>query len=394
MKSVRLKPRRERSVLQRHPWVFSGAVAEVEGNPEAGDTVEVRSHDGEWLARGVFSPASQIRVRVCTWNRNEAVDEAWLQKRLESASLRRRGLLETQGSNAWREVHGESDGLPGVIVDRYDAYRVVQFLTAGAERWRDKIVAALAAADGCRGIYERSDVEVRALEGLPPRSGLLWGEKPPPDLTVVQHGLRHRVDFAAGHKTGLYLDQRENRPLLRRLVGGKDVLDVFCYTGGFTLEALVGGAASVTAIESSSRALALAKENVRVNDLPEDRCEWVQGDAFAVLRQLRDRARSYDIIVLDPPRLAPTAAQVQRAARGYKDLNLLAFKLLRPGGMLLTFSCSGGVSPELFQKIVADAARDANADAAIIGWLAQPADHPVGLHFPEGRYLKGLICRA
>ncbi len=394
MSSVRLKPRRERSVLQRHPWVFSGAVSEVEGTPEAGDTVEVLSHRGEWLGRGAFSPLSQIRVRLWTWDQDEVIDGAWIRGRLEAAVARRRGVYDAADCSAWREVHGESDGLPGVIVDHYDGYRVVQFLTAGVERWREEIVAALADVDGCRGVYERSDVEVRALEGLPPRSGLLWGELPPPDLTVLQHGLRYRVDVREGHKTGLYLDQRDNRPRLRPLVAGKDVLDVFCYTGGFTLEALAGGAASVTSVESSGGALALAQENVRLNSLPEARCEWLQGDAFAVLRQLRDRARSYDVIVLDPPRLAPTTAQVPRAARGYKDLNLLAFKLLRPGGLLFTFSCSGGVSPDLFQKIVADAALDAGVGAVIVGWLAQPADHPVALNFPEGRYLKGLICRA
>lgn len=393
MSLVRLKPRRERSVLERHPWVFSGAVAEVEGNPRAGDTVEVLSHRGEWLGRGAFSPISQIRVRLWTWDQDEVIDGAWIRGRLEAATARRRSVLDAADSSAWREVHGESDGLPGVIVDHYDGYRVAQFLTAGAERWREEIVAALADVDGCRGVYERSDVEVRALEGLPLRTGLLWGELPPSDLTVLQHGMRYRVDVQEGHKTGLYLDQRDNRPRLRPLVAGKDVLDVFCYTGGFTLEALAGGAASVTSVESSGGALALAQENVRLNSLPEARCEWLQGDAFAVLRQLRDRARSYDVIVLDPPRLAPTTAQVQRAARGYKDLNLLAFKLLRPGGLLFTFSCSGGVSPELFQKIVADAALDALVNAVIVEWLAQPADHPVALNFPEGRYLKGLICR-
>lgn len=393
MSVVRLRPQRGRSVLQRHPWVFSGAIAEVEGTPGLGDTVEVVSHDGEWLARGAYSPVSQIRVRIWTCRAEDVIDGSWIRSRLERAIGRRRSLSDGSSTTAWREVHGESDGLPGLIVDRYEDWRVVQFLSAGVERFREEVVAALAADRDCRGVYERSDVEVRDLEGLPQRTGLLWGAQPPPDLTVRQHGLRFRVDVQHGHKTGFYLDQRDNRRLLRPYVAGKEVLDVFCYSGGFTLESLAGGAESVMSVESSSAALALAQENVRLNALAEQRCRWLEGDAFAVLRRLRDRAQAFDVIVLDPPRLAPTAAQAQRAARGYKDLNLLAFKLLRPGGILFTFSCSGGVSPDLFQKIVAGAALDARVDAAIVGWLGQPADHPVALNFPEGRYLKGLICR-
>lgn len=393
MSVVRLKPRRERSVLQRHPWVFSGAIAEVEGDPGPGDTVDVVSHEGEWLARGAYSPASQIRVRIWTWFEDDVIDRSWIRSRLERAIALRRSLIDRSSTSAWREVHGESDGLPGLIVDRYEGWRVVQFLSAGAEHVRQDVVAALAADDECQGVYERSDVEVREREGLPQRSGLLWGAQPPVGLTIRQHGLLFRVDIQHGHKTGFYLDQRENRPLLRPLVAGKEVLDVFCYTGGFTLEALAAGAEAVTSVESSAMALALAQENVRVNGLPEERCQWLEGDAFAVLRRLRDRAQSFDVVVVDPPRLAPTAAQVPRAARGYKDLNLLAFKLLRPGGILFTFSCSGGIQPDLFQKIVASAARDAGVEAAVVGWLGQPADHPVALNFPEARYLKGLICR-
>ncbi len=393
MSVIRLKPQRGRSVLQRHPWVFSGAIAEVEGSPDLGETVDVVSHNGEWLGRGAYSPASQIRVRIWTWSADDIIDRSWIRSRLERAIALRRSLIDRSSTSAWREVHGESDGLPGLIVDRYEDWRVVQFLSAGVDRLREDVVAALAADDECQGVYERSDVEVRDREGLPQRSGLLWGAPPPPDLTIRQHGLRFRVDIRHGHKTGFYLDQRENRRLLQPFVAGKEVLDVFCYTGGFTLEALAAGAAAVTSIESSGTALALARGNVCLNGLPEEHCQWLEGDAFAVLRRLRDQAQSFDVIVVDPPRLAPTAAQAQRAARGYKDLNLLAFKLLRPGGILFTFSCSGGIPPDLFQKIVASAARDARVDAAVVGWLGQPADHPVALNFPEGRYLKGLICR-
>ncbi|MEW6568487.1 MAG: class I SAM-dependent rRNA methyltransferase [Chloroflexota bacterium] len=393
MDVVRLKPQRERSVRLHHPWIFSGAVAKVEGDPQLGDTVEVLGHGGEWLARGAYSPVSQIRVRLWTWHEDEVIDASWIATRLERAIHCRDPLFDRAVTTAWREVHAESDGLPGLIVDRYQDFRVVQFLSAGAERWRSAVVEALAARGGCRGLYERSDVEARELEGLPRRSGLLWGEPPPTDLTIRQHGLRYRVDVAQGHKTGFYLDQRDNRDCLRAFAVGKAALNVFCYTGGFTLEALAGGAASVASVESSAAALALAQENVRLNGLPLERCQWLEGDAFQELRRLRDKGQSFDLIVLDPPRFAPTEAQSQRAARGYKDINLLAFKLLRPGGILFTFSCSGGVSPDLFQKIVAGAALDAGVEASIIGWLGQPPDHPVALHFPEGRYLKGLICR-
>jgi 23S rRNA (cytosine1962-C5)-methyltransferase len=390
---LRLKPKRERSVLQRHPWLFSGAVADVTGDPGIGDTVDIVSATGEWLARGAFSPHSQIRCRIFTWVEDQAVDEAFLHQRLDR-SIERRGSLNRPGElTAYREVHAESDSLPGVIVDRYDRFRVVQLLTAGAERWREAIIGCLAHRRDCDGIYERSDVDTRELEGLPARAGLAWGEMPPEDLAIVENGLRFRVDVVRGHKTGLYLDQRENRKLFRNLSAGGEVLNCFAYTGGFTLAALAGGAEKVVSIESSGAALQLARENVVLNGLPGERCEWLEGDVFVELRRMRDRGLAFDAIVLDPPRFAPTASQAHRAARGYKDINLLAFKLLRPGGLLFTFSCSGGIGPELFEKIVAGAALDAEVQASVVAWLAQPSDHPVALNFPEGRYLKGLVCR-
>ena len=393
MPVVRLKPGRERSVLRRHPWVFSGAVADVQGTPSPGATVDVTDFAGAWLARGAYSPQSQIRVRLWTWEQDEPVDVAFVASRLECAVARRRTIDPDGRTNAYREVHAESDGLPGVIVDRYAGFRVVQLLSAGAEFWRQAVVDALSAPGSGDGVYERSDVSVRGLEGLALRTGVLAGKEPPSQVEIEEHGVAYLVDVRGGQKTGFYLDQRENRARLRRNLGGQAVLNVFAYTGGFTVAALMGGAASVLSLDSSAEALELARANVRLNALPEASCEWVEGDAFAELRKLRDRAASYDVIVLDPPRFAATAAQAERAARGYKDINLLAFKLLRPGGRLYTFSCSGGVSAELFEKIVAGAAGDAGVEAAIVEWLGQPFDHPVLLSFPEGRYLKGLVCQ-
>lgn len=388
---VRLLPGRERALLRHHPWIFSGAVGTLEGDPSPGETVEVTSAGGEWLARAAYSPASQIRARVWTWKPEEAIDEAFFGRRIRASLARRETLRADPQTTAYRELHAESDGLPGVIVDRYGEVRVVQLLTAGAEHHRAAIFQAL--QPGCEALVERSDASVRGLEGLEERTGTVWGSDPGDDLVVLEHGLRYHVDVHHGHKTGFYLDQRENRQLLRSGMAGKEVLNCFAYTGGFAICALAGGAARVLSIDSSSASLETARANVRLNGLDESGCEWLEADVFDALRRLRDRRAAFDVIVLDPPRFAATTAQVDRAARGYKDINLMAFRLLRDGGTLLTFSCSGGVSPDLFQKIVADAALDAGVEGIVTGWLGQPADHPVDLAFPEGRYLKGLEVR-
>ena len=393
MHELRLKPGRERSVLRRHPWIFSGAIARVDGHPESGDTVEIIDHNGQWLARAAYSPHSQIRARIWSWDRDQAIDGDMLQRRLLRAREARSSLASDQSTNAYREVHAESDGIPGLIVDRYNQIRVVQILSAGVERWREAIVDAITQFEDCHGIYERSDVEVRQLEGMQPRTGHIWGSEPGDRLTISEYGLRYYVDIPNGQKTGFYLDQRENRRLFRDALSGGEVLNCFSYTGGFTVAALTAGVDNVLSIDTSSSALELAVENVQLNELPVDRCQWIESDVFAELRRLRDRGRRFDAIVLDPPRFAGTAAHVEGASRGYKDINLLAFKLLRPGGLLFTFSCSNAIGVELFQKIVAGAALDAGAAATIVGWLGQPADHLVSLNFPEGRYLKGLICR-
>ncbi len=388
-----LKPGREKSLLRRHPWVFSGAVRRVEGEPAAGDTLRICDARGRTLALGAYSPLSRIRARVWTWNPQVSVTPDFFRSRLEAALALREALAPRLESDAWRLVHGESDGLPGLVVDRYADTLVMQVLSAGAERWRDLLAGMLLELSGARRLYERSDVDVRRLEGLPERSGPLLGTPLQGEVFIRERGLRFGVDVARGHKTGFYLDQRANRSLVRSLSAGLDVLDCFSYTGGFALSALAGGAASVLAVDSSAPALAKLEEHLSLNALPRERITLWQEDVFKALRKLRDQGRTFDLVVLDPPKFAPTAAQAQRAARGYKDINLLGLKLLRPGGYLATFSCSGGVDMALFQKIVAGAALDAALSVQILAWLHQDADHPVALNFPEGAYLKGLLLR-
>ena len=386
-----LKAGREKSLLRRHPWVFSGAIDRVAGRPAAGDTVAIRAASGAFLAWAAHSPQSQIRARVWSWDEGASIDEGFVRERVAGAIARRKAL--TNATNALRLVHGEADELPGVVCDRYADVAVFQFSSAGADRWREPIVDAVLAETGYRTAYERSDLDVRQLEGLPPRSGVLRGELAGAGVEIVEHGLRYGVDVARGQKTGFYLDQRANRDRVRALAAGGDVLNCFCYTGGFTLNALAGGARSVLSVDSSGAALALARENARRNGFAGARAEWLEADVFAALRGLRDAGRRFDLIVLDPPKFAPTAAHAPKAARAYKDINLLALKLARPEGLLITFSCSGGVSPELFQKIVAGAAADAGTATQLVERLQADADHPVLLSFPEGEYLKGLMLR-
>jgi 23S rRNA (cytosine1962-C5)-methyltransferase len=389
---LRLAPGRERSLLHRHPWIFSGAVDTIDGDPDAGATVDVVAADGTWLARAAYSPVSQIRARVWTFDPQARVDDSFFVDAVARACAARTALFDARHS-ACRLVHGESDALPGVIADRYGDTVVVQLLSAGADRWRDAIVTALARATSAACIFERSDADVRVLEGLAPKVGVLAGRRAA-HVEIVEDGLAYRVDIERGQKTGFYLDQRDNRALVRARARGCRVLNAFCYTGGFTLAALGGGARSVLSIDSAADALALARDNLARNrSLDAKRAAWCEGDVFEELRALRNRGAQFELIVLDPPKFAPTAAHAARAARAYKDINLLALKLLAPGGLLATFSCSGGVDAALFQKIVAGAALDANARASIVGRLSASADHPVSLSFPEGEYLKGLLVR-
>lgn len=394
MKSIHLNPGREKSLLRKHPWIFASAVGTVSGELEKGEVVEVRSSEGSWLAYAAYSPHSKIRARVWSWDPSDEINAEWLGRRIARTIEQRARFFGSSGKNAYRECHAESDRIPGLIIDRYEDVRVVQFLTAGVEYWRKEILHHLSSRGGCASIFERSDVDVRKLEGFENQIGLLWGDEPADLITIEDGGSKFLVDVREGHKTGFYLDQWENRSSFSDMLqGGESILDCFSYTGAFSVTALKSGAGHSLLIDSSSDSLLLAERNLEINGFKPGQWEAIQGDAFEVLRSLRDQDRKFDVVVLDPPKFASTPAHVQRASRGYKDINMLGMKLLQPGGLLFTFSCSGGLAPQLFQKIVADAALDTGREAAVLQWLGQPADHPVAMEFPEGRYLKGLVCR-
>lgn len=385
---------RERSIQRRHPWIFAGAVAEMRGRARAGDTVEVLDHGGRALGKAACSPDSQIRARMWTFDAAEVVDHAFFKRRIRSAIERRDALPQLRGRQTLRLVNAESDGLPGVVADRYGATIVLQLTSAGAERWRSAIASALAQITSCERLYERSDTDARGLEGLEPRCGALHGPPPESEIVIDEDGVRIAADVVGGHKTGFYIDQRDNRLLARALSENRRVLNCFCYSGGFSLQAMAGNAAEVVSIDSSGPALALAQRSLALNPgLDPGRASWVEADVFEALREMRKAGERFDLVVLDPPKFAASSAHVQRASRAYKDINLLAFQLLRPGGLLLTFSCSGWVTPELFQKIVASAAVDAGIDVVALRRLGAGPDHPVSLAFPEGDYLKGLLCQ-
>ena len=395
MAQLILLPGTERSAFKHHPWLFAGSVGRLEGRARPGDTVDVLADNLRPLGRAAYSPKSQIRARFWTFDTEESIDDAFFKRRIAAAVALRQALPELRGQQGLRLIHAESDGLPGVIADQYGDTVVVQLTSAGAEKWRSAIVAGLVKATGCARVYERSDSDVRGLEGLGPTTGWLHGETPSTPLSIDENGVRLAIDIAGGHKTGFYLDQRENRALLGQLSAGKDVLNCFCYTAGFSLQALAGGAKSVLSIDSSGPALAQGQANLALNPtLPSDRAQWQEADVFQALRDFRKAGRTFDLIVLDPPKFAPSAAHAERAAKAYKDINILGFRLLRPGGFLMTYSCSGGVGLEMFQKIIADSALDAGRNARIVRRLSGAADHPVALNFPEGEYLKGLLVQA
>ncbi|CAJ6949880.1 SAM-dependent methyltransferase [Burkholderia pseudomallei] len=423
MHTVTLKPSKDKSLLRRHPWVYANAIDRVDGKPAPGATVIVRAHDGRFLARAAYSPHSQIRLRVWSFDENEPIDHAFFKRRVQRALAHRRAMIS--GTDAVRLVFGEADGLPGLIVDYYVAARgaahtgdaaaraaeggaaapvapgdgegrgqlVCQFMAAGVEHWKGAIVAALVAATGCPNVYERSDVSIREKEGLEQTTGVLAGDAPPDTLIANENGVLYHVDVRNGHKTGFYVDQRENRALVAQYARDRDVLNCFCYTGGFSLAALKGGAKRVVSIDSSGDALALAQRNVAANGFDAARAQWLDADAFKTLRRLVDEGERFDLIVLDPPKFAPTRDSVDRAARAYKDINLSGLKLLRPGGLLFTYSCSGAIDMDLFQKIVAGAAAGAKVDARILKRLGAGVDHPLLTAFPEGEYLKGLLLQ-
>jgi 23S rRNA (cytosine1962-C5)-methyltransferase len=391
--TVVLASGREKPVRNRHPWIFSGAVARIEGEAADGDLVRVADSRGNYLATGYLNRRSQIVVRLLTWDA-EVIDAAFWQRRLERAIAARARLGDDDRqppTNAYRIVHAEADGLPGLVVDRYATWIVVQCLTLGMACRRDKIVELLAGLLSPEGIYARDDADVRRKEGLPLETGPLWGAPPPAQVEIVEHGHHFLVDIQGGHKTGFYLDQRQNRLRVAGYCAGLEMLNAFAYSGAFGVYAACAGARSVVNVDTSVEALALAEENLALNDCPPQ--EMIAGDVFQVLRGYRDQGRDFDMIILDPPKFATSQAQVRNASRGYKDINLLSMQLLRPGGWLVTFSCSGLVNADLFQKIVFGASVDAGRDVQILEHLAQGPDHPVLLTFPESAYLKGLICR-
>lgn len=390
--TVVLKHGREKPLRQRHPWVFSGAIEVADAEP--GALVTVRDRAGEFLGQGYFNPRSQIAIRVLSWCEGDVINADWWRARLQAAINARAGLAAYESLVAYRLIYAESDGLPGLVVDRYGEYLVIQSLTLGIEVVKPLLLDLLVDLVKPKGIIERSDVDARQKEGLEDATGVVRGEAPPCPLVIREYGLSYPVDLLAGHKTGFYLDQRGSRCwLLNQSLDGKEVLNAFSYTGAFGACAALRGARQIVNIDSSQPILDAARETMALNGLDKIDAEYVAADVFDQLRVYREKGRSFDVIILDPPKFAHSMRDIERAARGYKDINLLAFQLLRPGGLLLTFSCSGLVGSDLFQKIVFAASIDADRPAQIIGHLGQGADHPVLLTFPEGQYLKGLICR-
>ncbi len=392
MLTVSLKKGREASLLRHHPWVFSGAIEAVEDTPEAGATVRVVSHDQQILGLGGYSPHSQIRVRLFTFA-DTAIDKDFFRQTLKTAITKRRALLDSPDRSACRLVYGESDHLPGLIVDKYNDFLVCQFQFAGLESWKPLLAELLAEQTGCQGIYEKSDSASRKREGLTPAEGVLWGEEPPDSLIIQEHGLQLEANVRTGQKTGFYLDQAENRNLIRSYCADQEILNCFAYTGAFSVAALSAGASHVTSVDSSRPALEILQRNLRCNALDEERHTTEEARVGDLLRDWQKQNRQVDIVILDPPKFAEHKNQVMKASRAYKDLALQAVKLIKPGGLLITFSCSGGIDLKLFQKITADALLDARREGEIIQYLHQSPDHPIALAFPESQYLKGLVCR-
>lgn len=393
MPSVKLKKGRDKSFNRKHPWIFSGAIDSVKDVNSNGETVDVISGDGKFLGYGSYSSHSQISVRVLSFNPEEKINLDFFQKRIKNAAEFRKQIITDKTTNAFRVVNAESDLLPGLVVDKYGDYLVCQFLSAGAEFWKKEIVEILVSLFNPTGIFERSDVEVREKEGLLPSKGVLFGKEPDELIEIIENGNKFFVDVNLGHKTGFYLDQRDNRKILEQFASGKEILNCFSYTGGFSVYAVKAGASKVINVDSSAESLVLAEKNFFLNGIDSSKFENTHDDVFKYLRKLRDTNRQFDVIILDPPKFAESVSQIDKAARGYKDINLLALKLLKKNGLLFTFSCSGHIVPDLFNKIIADAAADAGREVHILKYLTQSPDHTMLTSFPEGLYLKGLICK-
>lgn len=395
LKTVTLKPGREKPVRQHHPWIFSGAIRHVAAGVQNGDIVEVVAANGAWLARGYFNRSSQIQVRILTWGEREVIDEAFWRHRMQIAIAGRNALVTDPQTTVYRLINAESDFLPGLTVDRYGDYLVMQVGTLAIDQRKVELAHILQEITGAIGIFERSEAGVRRQEGLADADGLLVGQVPDELVAVLENGFDFAVDLRSGQKSGFYADQRSNRARVAQYCAGKRVLNGFSYTGAFAVYALAEDATHVTNIDSSIDALTIGEENLRNNGFdPELVTENIAGDIFTILRDWRDEGvEPFDLIILDPPKFAQSRNNVDRALRGYKDINLLALQLLKPGGILATFSCSGLVSADLFQKVIFGAAVDAGRSVQILEWLRQDSDHPVAITFPEGEYLKGLICR-
>lgn len=389
--SVYLVKGREKSVRRHHPWIFSRGIARIEGEPTLGQTVDIYCHQGQWLARGAFSPHSQIRVRIWSFEK-ESIDVDFFKKRLQQAQTLRDTLAIRDNLTAYRLIAAESDGLPGITIDKYDNYLVCQLLSAGAEAQKQPLIDALMALYPNCNIYERSDVAVRKKEGLKERTGVLYGDAPPAIITIKENGLLINVDIARGHKTGFYLDQRDSRHASMKYVNNKRVLNCFSYTGAFALYALHNHASEVINVDVSQPALETAKNNAILNGFDLSKAQFVNADVFKLLREYRENGELFDVVIMDPPKFAESKSQLMGACRGYKDINMLAMQILKPGGILLTYSCSGLMDNGLFQKIIADAALDANRSVQFIERFQQAADHPIDSAYPEGFYLKGFAC--
>ncbi|EPR4993790.1 class I SAM-dependent methyltransferase [Vibrio navarrensis] len=392
--SIYLAKGREKSVIRRHPWIFSRGIDKVEGNPQLGETVDVLAHDGKWLAKAAYSPESQIRARVWSFEKQD-INKAFFVKRLQDAQLLRQEIIERDGLTGYRLIAAESDGMPGVTIDRYQNFFVCQLLSAGAEHQKQNIVDALVEVFPDCNVYERSDVAVRKKEGLKEATGVLHGEIPPKSVVIEENGVKISIDIVGGHKTGFYLDQRDSRQQAMKYVKDKEVLNCFSYTGGFGLYALKGGAKRVINADVSQPALDTAKFNAELNefDISKKRAVFLNADVFKLLREYRDQGTQFDVVIMDPPKFAESKAQLNGACRGYKDINMLAMQILKPGGTLLTYSCSGLMDQVLFQKIIADAAVDAGRSVKFVERFEQAADHPTDTAYPEGFYLKGFACK-
>jgi len=393
MSSVKLKKGRDKSFNRKHPWIFSGAIDSIKDINTNGETVEIFSGDGKFLGYGSYSLHSQISVRVLSFNPEDQIDKDFIQKKIETAAQFRTQIINLETTNAYRVINAESDSLPGLVVDKYGDFLVCQFLSAGAEFWKKETIEILFNIFNPTGIFERSDVEVREKEGLQQFKGILFGKDPEELIEIIENGNKFFVDINLGHKTGFYLDQRDNRKLLETFSSESKILNCFSYTGGFSVYAIKAGASKVVNLDSSLEALSLAETNLTLNGIASSKYENVQDDVFKYLRKLRDTNKQFDVIILDPPKFAESVCQIEKASRGYKDINLLALKLLKKNGVLFTFSCSGHIVPELFNKIIADAATDAGREVHILKYLTQSPDHAMLTSFPEGLYLKGLVCK-